>query len=385
MDLSFSSEHEGFRAEVRAFIARAWSAAADRDKRRFRREAVEAGYLYRGFPRAYGGAEKPANLVESAIIAEEFARADAPGELRGMGTQMLAPTLLHCGAQWQKERFIAPTLSGEITWCQGYSEPGAGSDLASLRTRGEMSGDEWVITGQKVWTSFAKTADFMFALVRTEPEAPKHEGLSYLLIDMKQPGIDVRPLKQITGEQEFNEVFLTDVRTPADWIVGARGAGWRVSRTLLKHERNMLGGADRQLALMQSLVKLAKRRQRDGAPAIKDPLIRDRLAALLTEAEVQKLSSYTQMTRELKAQPDALLPLLNKLAASEFNRDVALLAVELIESDGLFNPGDARRGDEKWNNQFMNSLASAIAGGTSNIQRNIIAERGLGLPRADGV
>lgn len=384
MDLNFTSEYESFREEVRDFLRRAWTDASDRDVGQFRRAATEAGYLYRGFPKIYGGGERPANIAESSIIAEEFARAGAPGEVRGMGAQMLAPTLLGCGEAWQKERFIAPTLAGDIVWCQGYSEPGAGSDLASLRTRGELIGDSWVINGQKVWTSFAKFADYMFALVRTEPDAPKHEGLSYLLIDMKQPGIDVRPLKQITGEQEFNEVFLTDVRTPADWIVGARGDGWKVSRTLLKHERNMLGGADRQAKLLQSLIKLAQRRLRNGAPAIKDPFIRDRLMVLSTEVEVQKLSSYIQATRELRQTPDPILPLLNKLSGSDFNREVALLAMEIIEGDGLLAPSAARRGDEKWNNQFMNSLASSIAGGTSNIQRNIIAERGLGLPRVDG-
>ncbi|RYG22430.1 MAG: acyl-CoA dehydrogenase, partial [Burkholderiales bacterium] len=214
MDLNFTAEYEEFRQEVRAFLARAWTDRPDRDVARFRSEATAQGYLYRAFPRQYGGSERPADAIENTVIAEEFARAKAPGEVKGMGTQMLAPTLLDRGELWQKERFIAPTLSGEITWCQGYSEPGAGSDLASLRTRGELIDGEWVIEGQKVWTSFAKTADYMFALVRTEPDAAKHAGLSYLLIDMNQPGIDIRPLKQITGEQDFNEVFLSGVRTP---------------------------------------------------------------------------------------------------------------------------------------------------------------------------
>ncbi|WP_414900237.1 acyl-CoA dehydrogenase family protein [Sphingomonas flavalba] len=381
MDLSFTAEYEGFRQDVRAFLQARWIDRADRDVRAFRAEAIGRGYLYRAFPKRYGGGERPADVIENTVIVEEFARARAPGEVKGMGTQMLAPTLLDRGEEWQKERFIAPTLAGEISWCQGYSEPGAGSDLASLRTRGDLIDGEWVIEGQKVWTSFAKTADYMFALVRTEPDAPKHEGLSYLLIDMKQPGIDIRPLKQITGEQEFNEVFLSGVRTPADWIVGQRGQGWEVSRTLLRHERNMLGGSERLAKLLDSLVKLARRRTRNGAPAIRDPMVRDRLAALSAKAEVQKLSAYTQLTRELKGVRDPMLPLLNKLAVSEFAGEVAALAMEIIESDALMMPGEDRRGDEKWTMQYMNSLAAGIAGGTSNIQRNIIAERGLGLPR----
>jgi alkylation response protein AidB-like acyl-CoA dehydrogenase len=381
MDLNFTSTHDEFRRQVRDFLARAWVDTVEKNPQRLRRDAVEAGYLYRSFPKIYGGSEREADAVESQIIVEEFDAVRAPREVKGVGTQMLAPTLLERGETWQKERFIAPTLAGDFKWCQGYSEPGAGSDLASLRTRAELVGDEWVINGQKVWTSYARTADYMFALVRTEPDAPKRDGISYLLIDMKQPGIDIRPLEQITGAEDFNEVFLTDVRTPAAWIVGPRGGGWMVSRSLLKHERNMLGGADNLANLLASLVKLAGRRTRDGAPAIKDPAIRDRLAQLLGYAEAQRFSSYIQATRELKGQPPGLLQLLNKLAMSEFARDVAMLAAEILESDALLSPDEACRGDERWNLQYMNSLAAAIAGGSSNIQRNIIAERGLGLPR----
>ncbi|HEY3653385.1 MAG TPA: acyl-CoA dehydrogenase family protein [Steroidobacteraceae bacterium] len=384
MDLNFTSGYDEFRGQLRDFLKRAWLDDAEKNPKRFRLDAVDAGYLYRSFPKVYGGSERESDAVESQIIAEEFDAAGAPREVRGVGTQMLAPTLLERGENWQKERFISPTLAGDFSWCQGYSEPGAGSDLASLQARAELVGDEWVINGQKVWTSYALTADYMFALVRTEPDAPKRDGISYLLIDMKQPGIDIRPLKQITGAEDFNEVFLTDVRTPASWIVGPRGGGWMVSRSLLKHERNMLGGADNLANLLASLVKLAKRRTRDGAPAIQDPAIRDRLAQLLGFAEAQRFSSYTQATRESKGRPVGLLQLLNKLAMSEFARDVAMLAIEILESDALLAPGEGRRGDERWTLQYMNSLATAIAGGSSNIQRNIIAERGLGLPRDGG-
>lgn len=390
MDLKETPEHQAFRREVQAFLTKNWNGGAhvgrearQKREREFRRLAVDAGYLYRGVPRKYGGSEQSPDLVKARIITEEFDRAGAPGEVRGIGAQMLAPTLLECGAEWQKEKFVRKTLEGDYLWCQGYSEPGAGSDLASLRTRAELVNDQWVINGQKVWTSYAKAAHYMFALVRTEPQASKHDGISYLLLDMKQPGIEVRPLRQMTGGQEFNEVFFTDVRTPADWIVGERGKGWAISKSLLKHERNMLGGLDRSEAMFNSLLKLAKRTARDGDAAIRQDDIRIRLAALLARLEVQRHSGYIQMTREVQGKSSGMLQLLNKLYQSNFASSVAGLALDMVQSEALIAPklNGAEQGNERWMGQYMNSLAAAIAGGTSNIQRNIIAERGLGLPR----
>ena len=208
MDLSFDAELSGFRDEVRSFLAENWPegyrSEGEEREREFRDRAVAQGYLYRGIPRRYGGSEQEADALKAEIIRQEFARARAPAEFsRGAGVALLVPTLLEWGSEWQKERFIAPSLRGELVWCQGYSEPSAGSDLASLRTRAELVGDEWVITGQKIWTSHAFIADYMFILVRTEPDRPKHEGISYLLLDMRQPGITVRPLKQINGKADF--------------------------------------------------------------------------------------------------------------------------------------------------------------------------------------
>ncbi|MGE4609736.1 MAG: acyl-CoA dehydrogenase family protein, partial [Myxococcota bacterium] len=237
MDLSYSQDYRSFRDQVRAFLDDGWPlAGADGTPPRaeqvalFRRRAIERGYLGRSVPRQYGGSGQEPDALKATIIREEFARAKAPADVRGIGPSMLVPTLLEKGTEWQKEKFVPPTVRGEVIWCQGYSEPGSGSDLASLQTKGELVGDEWVINGQKIWTSGAQHADYMFCLTRTEPDAPKHAGISYLLIDMKQPGIDVQPLRQITGAATFNQVFLTDVRTPADWIVGKRGEGWLVSR-----------------------------------------------------------------------------------------------------------------------------------------------------------
>jgi alkylation response protein AidB-like acyl-CoA dehydrogenase len=395
VDLRYGPEYEAFRVEVKAFLAEQWPLQGDEAKQGlaeqatlFRKRAIAAGYLARSIPKAYGGSEQPADPLRAAVIREEFMRVRAPMDPPGIGTMMLVPTLLEKGAEWQKQKFVPGTILGEIQWCQGYSEPGSGSDLASLKTRGELVGDEWVINGQKIWTSGAKTADFMFCLVRTEPDAPKHAGISYLLIDMKQPGIDVRPLKQMTGSADFNEVFLTDVRTPKDWIVGRRGEGWLVSRTTLKHERDSIGNAAMSEVLFKGVVKLAKESKRDGRSAILDPAIRQRLAALEGYVLAHKYSGYRQLTANLRGENVGILALMNKLHSTNIGQEVAKIAFDLIEADALTDPasstrllGLAPRSSAGWVGQFMASLGVAIAGGTANVQRNVIAERGLGLPR----
>jgi alkylation response protein AidB-like acyl-CoA dehydrogenase len=380
IDLKFGQEHDAFQQEVRDFIAREWREG--RDVTEFRKLATDAGYFYRSVPRQYGGSQQVPDSIKASIISSEFARAKAPGEIKGNGVQMLVPTLLERGEDWQKEMFIPRTLCGEWKWAQGYSEPSSGSDLASLRTRGELCDGQWVINGQKVWTSYARECRFMFALVRTEPDAPKHDGISYLLIDLHQPGIDVRPMKQINGGDDFNEVFFDNATTPANWIVGQRGEGWSVSKSTLKHERNMLGGVDRSDAMFNSLVKLAKRATLGGEPAISVPWVRDRLAALKAELEMQRHSSHIQVSRALSGGDASLLQMMGKLIQSNFAAAVAETASQIIEDEALISPvGNRRPGNERWVGQYMNSLAAAIAGGTSNIQRNIIAERGYGLPR----
>ena len=388
MELSLGEEYESFRKEVRAFLAEAWPAGgrdAGRDEQiAFRRVATERGYLNRGFPRRYGGSEQPNDPLKAQVIAEEFAGARAPHEA-GLGVLLLAPTLLERGADWQKERFIPPTLSGEIQWCQGYSEPGAGSDLASLRTTAVLDGDEWVVNGQKIWTTGGHVADFMFVLVRTELDAPPKAGISYLLLDMHQSGVDVRPLKQITGTAEFNEVFFTDARTPADWIVGGRGEGWSVANTTLKHERGGVGGVAGVEAQFRSLVKLAGRVSINGRPAIADPGVRDRMVQLQGRLEAHRCCSYFQLSRSLNGESSGRVSFMNKLSATNLGLTMAELAIDLLQDTSLLDPlggtPGERPGDERWMNQYLGSLGLAIAGGTSNIQRNIIAERGLGLPR----
>lgn len=380
IELNFGPEHDAFRQQVREFLSREWHDG--RDVAGFRRAAVEAGYFYRSIPKRFGGSEQVPDSIKASIIATEFARARAPGELKGNGIQMLVPTLLERGEEWQKEMFIPGTLSGEFQWAQGYSEPGSGSDLASLRTRGELVDGKWVINGQKVWTSYAQNCRYMFCLVRTEPDAPKHKGISYLLIDLQQPGVDIRPLKQINGGDDFNEVFLDNVTTPENWIVGQRGEGWSVSKSTLKHERNMLGGIDRSDAMFASLLKLAQRATIGGVTAVKVPWVRDRLAALKAELEMQRHSQHIQISRQLSGGDAGLIQMMGKLVQSNYAASIADAATQIIGDEALLSPiGNRRPGNERWVGQYMNSLAAAIAGGTSNIQRNIIAERGYGLPR----
>lgn len=390
MNLSYTPEYEDYRLKVRAFLEAAWPKSLTREERKagtqaFRRMAVEAGYLYRHVPEEYGGAGQAPDVLKGQIIREEFERARAPMEIVHPGVNMLAPTLLEWGTAAQKEAFVRKTILGEIKWAQGYSEPGAGSDLASLRTRGELKGDEWVINGQKVWSSFAAEADYTFALVRTEPDAPKHKGISYLLIDLRQPGVTVRPLRQITGQSEFCEVFFEDARTPADWIVGPRGEGWMVSKSTLKFERSSIGGADRTRKRFDRLIALAREVQIDGGPAIAHPRIRSELARIDGAMTTLQYSSYRQLSMNARGESAGIVEMMFKLYATNIGHAMAALARELMgDRFMLISPDEGDRGAfgaEKWNHQYLGSLGIAIAGGASNIQRNIIAERGLGLPR----
>ena len=394
MDLSYSSEAEDFRAEVASWLEGHWPLSESEKEGLsfeeqcavFRERATQAGYLNRGIPRQYGGSEQEPDIVKAQVIREEFTRKWAPMEVRGIGTMMLVPTLLERGEQWMKDKFVEQTVKGEITWCQGYSEPGSGSDLASLKTRGELVDGHWVINGQKIWTTNAIDADYMFILVRTEADAPKHAGISYLLIDMKQPGIEVRPLKQMTGTAEFNEVFFTDAKTPEDLIVGKRGEGWLVSRTTLKHERSSIGSTEQTDAQFNRLVKLAQETTIDGRPAIENGDIRERLAQLEGYILAHKYSGYRQLTADLKGEDPGIIRLMTKLNSTEIGHKVAKIAIDLLGDDGMLGAGDHRMGggmkdSQGWIGQYMYSLGIAIAGGTANIQRNVIAERGLGLPR----
>jgi alkylation response protein AidB-like acyl-CoA dehydrogenase len=390
MDLEYSSEHATFQMEVDSFLDTAWvtpmkEMPADRPAfvRAFRRAATDKGYLYRAYPRTYGGSEQAPDPLRAQIIRERFDRVRAPMEVPGNGVTMFLPTLLEAGAEWQKEMFIPKSLTGDYRWAQGYSEPGAGSDLASVRSRAELVDGEWVINAHKIWTSYAYDCTHMFILVRTEPEAPKHAAISYLLLSLDQPGVTIRRIHQISGQSEFCEVFLQDVRTPADWMVGERGQGWQISHTTLKHERNSIGGM-RTVRLFESLVRLASSTNVDGRPAIEDPIIRDRIIAVEGYVQAQMYSGYYQLTRDIEGESAGIHPLLNKLGATQIGQEIAGIASDIV-GDRAFgmpsNEGSGQRNPEQWLNQIFGSLGLSIAAGASNIQRNVISERGLGLPR----
>ena len=402
MDLSYSAEYEQFRNEVRQFLKDNWtdedrnSAPApdprsmslgalirtDARATAFRLKAIEWGYLYRHVPKRYGGAERPSDPLRGTIIADEFRKAHAPGELMGQGPSMLVPTLVEHGTEEQKQFFVRDTLLGKIMWCQGYSEPGSGSDLASLRTRAELDGDFWIVNGQKIWTSSADTADWMFCLVRTEPDAPKHDGISYLLIDMKTAGLDVRPLRQMTGEADFNEVFIDNVRVPAKNIVGKRGQGWIVSRSTLKHERALIGSSVLSRRTLDGLIMLAQGLSLHGQPAIKDRIIRDRIVELETKVLANEYHGYRLLTLQSRHEEAGLAGLVSKLYGTTLGYDVGKLAMDVLGDRGMLAPGeDTAPAMGMFLTAYMWSLGVLIAGGTANIQRNVIAERGLGLPR----
>jgi alkylation response protein AidB-like acyl-CoA dehydrogenase len=394
MDLSYTPEERAFQQEVRAWLRRNLpkrargerSAFESGDPRRiarakqWQRRLYEAGYLALGWPREYGG--QGADVVRQTIVDEELARARAPQIIGMMGIRMVGPTLIAHGTEAQRRRYLPRILTAEEIWCQGYSEPGSGSDLASLRTRAELVGDHFVVNGQKIWTSNAHYADWMFCLVRTDPEAPRHRGISYLLIDMKTPGITVRPLVQMTGDAGFNEVFFEDVRVPRENLVGGLNNGWQVANATLFHERNMLGATTRTQQSFAALRRLARMHRRQGRPASADPLVRQRLADLAIRVETMKLEAYRQLTDARRGRAPGISASVNKLVSCELNYDLARAAVELLGSYGWLARSDRRVRDHGlWPLDCMLSLGLIIGGGTAQIQKNIIAERGLGLPR----
>ncbi len=388
MDLSYGPEYEAFRDQVRDFLAmhrdrmpRAMGAARD-EILAWQALLIENGYAGRTIPKAYGGFGAEPDILKSRIIVEEFTAARAPMGLAGQGVSMLIPTLLEMGAEAQKQRWIGPTLRGEVVWCQGYSEPGSGSDLASLSTRAVEDGDDFLVNGQKIWTSTAAQADMIFCLVRTEPEAPRHTGISYLLFSMKTPGIEVRPLKTMTGRAEFNEVFFTDVRVPKGQIVGQRGEGWRVANATLKHERGMLGDPNAAESRLAEIFELMQSETVSGARLIDNPLLRDRLMALQARVLAMKFNGLRVLTRQIAGESPGMAGLIVKLQGCELNHQLAAFAIDALGELGvLYDASPHLRAHGLWQQRYMFDLGLIIGGGTAQIQKNIISERGLGLPR----
>ncbi|MGA5758413.1 acyl-CoA dehydrogenase family protein [Nonomuraea bangladeshensis] len=328
------------------------------------------GWTCLGWPGRYGG--RAASLADQMAFHEEYARADAPARVGHIGETLVGPTVLEFGTEEQKERFLPPIRRGEELWCQGYSEPDAGSDLAAVRTSARLEGGDWVVTGQKVWTSLAHVADWCFVLCRTEPGSRRHHGLSYLLVPMRGPGVTVRPITQLTGTSEFNEVFFDGARTAAGNVLGAPGDGWRVAMATLRHERgaSTLG---QQLGFRRELAAVVETARRTGAAD--DPVLRDRLVRAWLELEVMRLNALRMLGPDQG--PEASIA---KLYWSEWHRRLGELAQAVQGKAGLVKAGPVGELNEL-QRLYLFSRADTIYAGSSEIQRNIIAERTLGLPR----
>ncbi|MCA9076202.1 MAG: acyl-CoA dehydrogenase family protein [Planctomycetaceae bacterium] len=389
MDLSYGSRYDDFREEVRSFIethrhlaAPDWD-VSDRTKlQEWQQLLIEQGYVGRTIPKQYGGYGAEPDILEARIIADEFARAGITQGFSGQGIAYLMPALLAMGTDEQKERFIPPTLRAEMLWCEGYSEPNAGSDLASLKTSAVLDGDEWVVNGQKIWTSTAESADWMFCLVRTEPDAPRHKGISFLLFSMKSPGIEVVPLKTMSGTHQFNEVFFKDVRVPKDQIVGQRGDGWKVANLVLEHEREDLGDPNFTQQRLNFLIDLMKTETVDGRRLIDIPVYRDRLMQFQAEVMALRFNDLRLLSAKLHNKNATLASMVMKLQGCEVRHELEGFAIDVLGEHGLlYEDAPYVRNDGSWQANYMFNLGLIIGGGTAQIQKNIISERGLAMPR----
>ena len=395
MDFSFSPEEEHFRQELRTWLHQnlpaGWGTPGYKSPkgegrlaflRDWQRKMYDGGYVGLSWPKEYGG--RGASMIELAIFNEEMAKVEAPGPLNVLGLSMAGPTIIVHGTEEQKKRYLQKILNCEEIWCQGFSEPGSGSDVASIRTKAELRGDEFVVNGQKVWTTLAHVADWCMLLVRTDPDAPKHRGISYILVDMKSPGITVRPLRQMTGEAEFNEFFFEDVRVPRANLVGELNNGWGVALTTLMNERGTasFGTQARFRILYENLVTLAKQTSVNGRHATTDPGVRQQLAQHLIDVEILKYNCYRNFTRLLRGGTPGPEGSILKLWWSELNQRMQETAMML---EGPYSqlmresPWAVEGG--RWQHHFMRSRANTIEAGTSEIQRNIIAERVLKMPK----
>ncbi|HYD49493.1 MAG TPA: acyl-CoA dehydrogenase family protein [Terriglobales bacterium] len=393
MDFSFSSKELAFAAEARSWLEanvphkwrkdHAWGRAEDPLWVEIAREWQ--GRLYRGgwaaiaWPAEQGG--RGATVIERWLFEEQLDRVGAPRPIASSGAiDLIGSAILRHGSDEQRQRFLEPLMSGGDLWCQGFSEPGAGSDLASLRTRGELDGDSYVVNGQKVWTSHADIADWCFLLCRTEPDQAKHKGISLLLVDMKHPGVTVRPLTQITGDAEFSEVFFDNVRVPVRMRIGAPGAGWQIAMGILAHERGPVWTFTFQRRIRRSLERLLRLARRRGGGRIDDPLLRQRLAQAHIEVELLKYNGYRSLTQLLRRGHPGVESSLEKIAGSETDQRLQDLAMEVIGAFGMVECEDAPEVAEI-RREFLYARSETIMGGTSEIQRNVIAQRILGLPR----
>jgi alkylation response protein AidB-like acyl-CoA dehydrogenase len=381
VDLRDTPDEAAFRSEVKAWIeanipdelrgGRLGERRFEQLGREWSRRLYDAGYAGLTWPREYGGAGAPYSY--QAILLEELALAEAPQHIGVIGLGMAGPTIMAHGTEQQKSRYLAKILSAEEIWCQGFSEPGAGSDLASVRTRAELRDGHFVLNGQKVWSSFAHLADWCILLARSDPESDRHAGLTYLIVDMHAPGVEVRPLRQITGEAEFNEIFFTDVEVASENVLGEIGDGWAVAMTTLLHERGTLGFALTGAldVAVRKLIALTRER------AVDDPLLLDRVAREWIELQALKLTNYRALSQLMKTGIPGPEGSVAKLHWSESNQRLTKLALEILGAEAQVVDSDGGA----WQYQQLRSRGNTIEAGTSEILRNIIAERVLGLPR----
>jgi alkylation response protein AidB-like acyl-CoA dehydrogenase len=376
MDLRDSAEDAAFRAELRTWLEENAPPKPHPERgtpesfefhRAWHRTLHDAGYAGLSWPVEFGG--RGGTPSEQVIFEEELGRAGAPGLANHLGIFHVAPAIMAFGTEEQKSRYLPPMLSAEEIWCQGFSEPGAGSDLASLRTRAVPDGDDYVVTGQKVWTTFGHLADRCQLLVRTDPDAPKHRGISCLLVDMRSPGIEVRPLRQMTGQAEFNEVFFDSVRVPRSDLLGEENAGWQVTMTTLASERaSVLTFHVRVQDRVRDLARLAQEHGRGD-----DPLVRQRIGACAIDAHVLRLISYAAATAAEQRTATGLEGSVAKLLWSELEQRIGEAAAEILGADAVLGG--------PWMDGLLDSRGLTIAAGTSEVQKNLLAERALGMPR----
>ena len=399
MDLNFGSEYTDFRKEVNDFCKEYSGVLLESSKIPLSDESssgqikmkrsdwqkllIEKGYFARSIPKEYGGYGGESDIIKNRIIAEEFAKNNTPPPMGGQGIDMLVPTLLELGTEEQKKEYIEPTLHGDIIWCQGYSEPNAGSDLASLQTKGELIDGNWVINGQKIWTSTAQYSQMMFCLVRTEPEASKHAGISYLLIPMNAPGIEIRPLVDMTLNAGFNEVFFTDVTIPENNIVGKRGEGWSVANATLGHERGSLSNPNAMMNRLNDLIERMKNETINGQRAIDNPVYKDKLMKIQGKVIAFQSNSLRVLSAKLNKNQDVKIAgMIQKLVGTELRHELEGFAIDIMGELGtLYQDSPNLRDGGSWQIAYMYFLGLIIGGGTSQIQKNIISERGLGMPK----
>lgn len=391
MDLNLTPTERQFRDEFRAWlkdnVPTEWtgggSSSEDREDyikylRDWQRKLYECGWAGISWPKEYGG--RGATLLEQSIFQAELARANAPQLIGTIGLSLVGPTIIALGTEQQKSRYLSKILSGEDIWCQGFSEPNAGSDLASLGTRAARDGEDFIVNGQKIWTSFAQMADWCLLLVRTDADAPKHKGITCLLADMRSQGVSVRPLRQMSGDSGFNEVFFSNVRVPASQVLGEVNRGWTTALTALMNERANLGTGI-QVVFKRNLEALIARShtvERNGVRASQDPIVRQKLAQAYLELEILRLNTDRALTSLSKTGIPGPEGSIQKLYWSEMNQRTQQTAQEILGSYGQLKDFD----NGMWEYAYVRSRGNTIEAGTSEIQRNIIAERVLGLPKS---